>query len=92
MTLTLALILKKLAAKPGAAFGWRSNAHVRPDRRCGGSHRNPRRLRRRLPAAALGVQGLAPYFFEVEATAYVGAGSRRKSDDLQFVAGVRAWF
>ena len=46
----------------------------------------------RLRAAALGVQGLAPYFFEVEATAYVGAGSRRNSDDLQFVAGVRAWF
>ncbi len=30
----------------------------------------------RLPAAALGVQGLAPYFFEVEATPYVGEGSR----------------
>ncbi len=30
----------------------------------------------RLRAAALGVQGLAPYFFEVEATAYVGEGSR----------------
>jgi copper resistance protein B len=26
--------------------------------------------------AALGVQGLAPYFFEVEATGYVGAGGR----------------
>lgn len=26
--------------------------------------------------AAVGVQGLAPYFFEVEATAYVGAGGR----------------
>ena len=30
--------------------------------------------------AAVGVQGLAPYWFEVEATAYVGAGGARRRD------------
>lgn len=29
--------------------------------------------------AAIGVQGLAPYFFQVEATAYVGAGGRTQA-------------